>query len=108
MKNYKVGDRVKIYGCIFRSSDESLHHITVDGLTGEIKEICLSGYITVKTNFDETFLAHPKQCRKLVKKERRRIWVSPDYEFLGPDNTSLIPKEGWLEFVEVKKKVTDS
>lgn len=24
------------------------------------------------------FVAHPKQCRRLVRKERRRVWVTKD------------------------------
>lgn len=53
----------------------------------------------------ERFWAHPKQCRRLVKKERKRVWVQ--YRDDGSwSNFSIVEpvRAGWVEFVEVKKK----
>lgn len=50
---------------------------------------------------------HPKQCRKLVKKERRSIWVHKD-TLAWIENAAkggkLGSTEDCIEFVEVKKK----
>lgn len=54
---------------------------------------------------------HPKQCRKLVKRTRRRIWVRPDtltnnYIINGSNlfAVSSQPQANWVEFVEVRPK----
>lgn len=53
---------------------------------------------------------HPKQCRLLKKKERRRIWVS-EFDLVGIIGSRrayydppITPDVKWIEFVEVKKK----
>lgn len=52
---------------------------------------------------------HHKACRKVVVKERRRVWVKFDqYDFpTGVLNEVLDKKHSpydWIEFMEVKKK----
>lgn len=50
---------------------------------------------------------HVKQCRKLVKKEAcRRMWLKPNYvgTTLLFETISFEPRDGWREFIEVKKK----
>jgi hypothetical protein len=109
-KNFKVGDRVALY---------TEHNIRY---TGTIKNITPSGGICalvdglehvepLKTQF------HPKQCRLLLKKPRRRIWVrfNKDTDFvqgwhLYGTNADLATGtiqpsgDGWVPFVEVKRK----
>lgn len=52
---------------------------------------------------------HPKQCRRLVKRKRRSVWVDFDSAFLLASvstnifKASLIKQDGWTEFVEKKK-----
>jgi len=55
---------------------------------------------------------HPKQCRLLKKKERKRVWMDPaSYKsfYNGLDswqvwNRNTKQEKDWIEFIEVKKK----
>lgn len=53
---------------------------------------------------------HPKQCRRLVKRKRRSVWIFPVFEYKGKPGTeyevriSTIQKDGWTEFREAKGK----
>lgn len=104
---FKVGDRVAVYypRCPIRNH-------------AEITEVYPDGSLLVKYDYDLTyrFAAHPKQCRRLVKKERRKIWIAqseltPAYTsikavWIQRDPKDLTCAEGdqLIEFVEVKKK----
>lgn len=53
------------------------------------------------------YLVHQKQCRRLVKKKRRTIWVNPKILEGIPDavlDVERVSKDGYVEFREVKKK----
>lgn len=65
------------------------------------------------------FLAHPKQCRKIVPAKRRRIWIdryAVDAATEGPGTGAVFnkltiyrcgdrpPTEDLVEFVEVRRK----
>lgn len=95
-KPLQVGERVAAYsggdrhvGTVERKLSSGAYEIDVE-----------SGHL----------LVHPKQCRRLVKKPRRRIWLFKAYLdggrvqgspiLLAPPNTS----EAWIEFSEVRKK----
>jgi hypothetical protein len=99
---FKVGDRVRIYGAN-----------TQDGtITGTVVELRPDDWILVK--YDGGMPSgmhkshHPKQCRRLVKKERRRVrlhyrgsavsvsWCWPTHD---PSNC-----DGCFEFIEVRRK----
>ncbi len=110
---FKVGDRVSVYyvGC-------------PDKNWGTINEVVLhSVYQALRLLIDldsgaKGISAHPKQCRRLIKKEKRRflLWKN-DIEFLSRRHedceactASLIPydkdtaaDDEWIELVEVKK-----
>lgn len=62
---FKVGDRVAVYG----------HPDITDGSARIVLAIMDCGNLEI----DRNEFAHPKQCRRLVKKPRRRIWVPIGY-----------------------------
>jgi|SRR5271157_2534169 len=94
---FKVGDRIRIYG--FDSDDATL--------------VLARTVVSVSPNLIETDggeFCHPKQCRRLVKKQRRRVWILEDDLVFDSDGTSdcllstekLHPTD--IEFIEVKKR----
>lgn len=99
---FKEGDRVRVYG--LRGHSPFVAKIT--GLDGR-------GNATVLSSVTGTIVVHTKQCRRLVKKERRRIWATEN--FLGKNDYvgALFSKDAptlpdcseiWVEFIEVIKK----
>lgn len=108
---FEVGDRVAVY------------HVWKGRLTGKVDAINERGHLSViedgfySAHEDGPF--HPKQCRKLVKRERQRIWVGQkiyrwgnghvdhfmEARFIKPSDSEK-PADGrqWREFVEVRKK----
>ena len=114
MAKFVVGQRVRFYytdNCRAYSDAGTVVEIVVQLLRIKIDRA------------DQTYLAHPKQCRKLVKKKRRRVWVkrgaaineAPQL-FPGTHIVSLVrdmdgdyhsiknTKDNWTEYAEVKKK----
>lgn len=97
MSKFKEGDRVAFYGGFGR-------------LTGTVSnaELDCVGMFTVIGEGGTKFNVHPKQCRKLKKKERRRVWIwrgverSNTYEFRINPPTER--SDEWSEFVEVRRK----
>lgn len=107
MTKLKPGDRVRVYGTGFRNGEAfgtsaSVHNGIVRNIHGV--------FISVTLSSRDWICVHPKQCRKLVRKERRRIFVYPS-EFSKPEayRVYAYTKEsnrntGAIEFVEVRKK----
>ena len=97
---FKVGDRVRVY--MGHYADKQGHYKDL-----EIIEISEQGGIKVNS-WDGWY--HPKQCRKLVKKKRRSVWLDPTYSPTPHQNgvslipSSIVPMAGFVEFREVKKK----
>ena len=80
------------------------------------------GKLDLKSNLGssyDSFIAHPKQCRRLIKKPKRRVWIQQNAinvlertsgihatslggSFLGDILT--VPFEGAIEFIEVRKE----
>lgn len=95
---FKVGDTIHVYG--FSADDAA------QVLKRQIGQICDDGLIRT----DAYELVHPKQCRKLIKKERRRISVKfvNDGSSVGIPvvkwTMSDFPKDEMVEFVEVRRK----
>ena len=99
MSKFKVGDKVVVY----LSSGKPYK--------GTIKLIVDDDRLNIIVHANEGFecSVHPKQCRKLVKKARRRIYLSPEslesgkpcYAYITQTPNLLINE---LEFVEVKRK----
>lgn len=83
---FKVGDRVRVYQCEVKD-------------TGTISDISEDGLIKVVSK-EVTYIVHYKQCRRLIKKKRREIWISPIPELFSYLPT---PTEGWIKFREVKE-----
>ena len=101
--SFKVGERVAVYW--------------YDGrFTGAVEKIHANGSLQIVfDNFSYRKSAHPKQCRRLVKKERRRVWLPLKYVDRAPTDTenltigiyrSSIPPTNpdWAEFIEVRSK----
>lgn len=61
---FKVGDRVSVYGLV---SGDQRNGIT-NGDPATILEIKASGFLVVRLRNKFSWLAHPKQCRKLKKR----------------------------------------
>lgn len=105
---FQVGDRVRVYtvydgrmeilDCVVLSNED------VDGGPGGPGAGCLW---VEDTSSRRKFNAWPKQCRRLVCKERRRITVRFSGSMGEPD---VIGQAGFfnagerVEFIEVKKK----
>lgn len=106
---FKIGDRVRVYGPGWKVSgavhgfcevQESPWPGTVKAVDGKLTEVL--------RDYDGAMLAvYPQQCRKLVKKKRRRIWA--DEEFLKTGSGYVWTKpptqhdQHIFEFVEVKR-----
>lgn len=83
MKNFKIGDRVRVFGLVDVSDSRPLH---LYGKKGTITEYPTSDEIFIlldKPHYldnDLIISAHPNQCKKLkIKPKRRQAWVN-DYE----------------------------
>lgn len=90
---FKIGDRVAVYQSFFGRSERNIG-LVID-----------TGNQAIKVQHDSglMWILHPKQCRRLVKKERRRIWVLREPGFALGDIRDY-EVGGYTEFVEVKKK----
>lgn len=100
---FKVGDRVRVYGGAFV---EVAVIRSIDADTG----ILSCGQ---RKGTNEWLMAHPKQCRRLVKKPRRRVWINPwaitqmNTETFGKDIARALTDKAnteWIEFREVRRK----
>lgn len=102
MSKFKVGDRLRCYfGRVV--NDLILSSVTEDGML----------FFAEKDNIGHmNYLAHPKQCRRLVKIERRRVWVALKDVQVGGLGTKFcyaffyVEKgdKNLVEFIEVRKK----
>lgn len=96
---FPIGTRVRVYATLngavaetkgsvtrIRTTDGMLY-VNLDGRRGEI-------------------VAHPMQCRKLVKKERRRIWLMKSHIEMRAYWTLTLPEkpDDYIEFVEARRK----
>ena len=94
---YQVGDRVRVYfglavytGFVRAQKPDSLIVVTEGPLKGQ-----------------ETLYVHPKQCRKIVKKNKpKSIWYKFSDNYFSHDHyTWTDPKDNsYTEFREIKKK----
>lgn len=99
MHNFKVGDRVYCYNTNLMNI--AIRHIGIV----ECIDKCL---LTIRTD-SSRMIANYKQCRKLKKMERRRLWIKSEQPInsiygLDFEHLSSVEKEGYVEFVEVMKK----
>ena len=93
---FKACDRVAVYSGAGRWEGE------ITGIHDGLLRVLIGG--------SEAFW-HPKQCRRLIKKKRREVWVSPHY--LAGEYTPILGDrlpvastevDGWIRFVESKEK----
>lgn len=101
-KPFQVGDRVRVYG----------HYTLSDGSEATVTQVYDTMIDLKITGSAELFLAHPKQCRRLKPKAPLlRVWIpntSLPHDMISPvEDSGWIsrdPREGWIEFVEVRRK----
>lgn len=102
MSKFKVGDRVVVYHNASR-------------IVGWLTEITGADSAVFQSDEMSRILVHPKQCRRLIKKKKKEIWVSPDLiKFWGSDFRSQLSgnpvcwteteRPGWIRFIEAKEK----
>lgn len=106
MNKFNVGDRVAIY-----NDGDRLLGVITSGPSSASGNYRVDSEHQRITSFQ---WFHPRQLRKLVKKEQRRVWVNPNPTSNGslwkakPVNNFVSTEQpralGWIEFVEVKKK----
>lgn len=105
MTEFKIGDRVRVYGATY----------AYQCAVGAVTVINADGTLHVATGLRSQPLiesAHPKQCRKLIKRPRRRAWLLFRKEtMVSLAHTCNKPSPEWasvdqtiIEFIEVKKK----
>lgn len=108
---FKIGDRVAVYGWggTAGSKIKNGQHGTV--IESPIGETQGQIYVALDNTFRrEEDRFHPKQCRLLKKKVRRRIWLPPNWDNgrdFQPVNILTNPErvgDGSVEFIEARKK----
>jgi hypothetical protein len=111
---FKVGDRVAVYGYL-RTPNRSTVLGYMRGDYGTITRINNpEDEVLVRTDDEKVECeAHPKQLRRLVKKERRRILLHVSsipgrfFSFMGATvygEGEKISSDSYVEFVEVRRK----
>jgi hypothetical protein len=101
MSKFKVGDRVRVYGGTNPDEGEFF-----DGTVRQIE----GRWLVVKDDRNGEVVSsfHVKQCRKLVRKERRRVWIRESIIPIRGDLLDNPPAEHseqfFIEFVEVRKR----
>lgn len=111
---FKVGDSCAVY------------YMSFDGPKREVGEVASNneadGFLRISIGKPtpghkcDYLKAHSKQCRKLVKKPRLRVWISKKalkevsknvtwvYAETDSNNLKCETKDSLVEFIEVKKK----
>lgn len=112
MTNLKVGDRVMVYGWV------QMHHTpyqprgggkaTVVWVSGTHVHVKFDAHANGEVGGDQThYSIHPKQCRRLIMKQRRRWAVKFDRDGAVESYTyelrAFQPGEA-VEFIEVRQK----
>ena len=107
---FKVGDRVAVYG--HRCLEWMRTAGTVLQVATDKHEGCT---MLIKVPQRGDVYAHPKQCRRLVKKERRRVYIPLNdlharlnfksaAELLSYLEIETDGSPNYMEFVEVRRK----
>lgn len=104
VSNFKRGDRVSVVGGICNTEEDECLETDIY----KVSRVREDGAVILTDEDGERLvgMAHPRQCRRLVKRERRRVWVRWAENELSIDDVSG-PKflDGVpVEFVEVKAK----
>lgn len=112
MSKLNYGNRVAIYSASTPRMTGRIHQWLGEDCLGVTFD---KPYLSRQGDMVKTLIVHPKQCRLLKKKERRRVWVQYKLHDGDPwaadvfDNLivaeeSGICKHDLVEFVEVRKK----
>lgn len=100
-RELRVGERVRAFGV---SCDDG-HFWSLDGTVESLNPPGPMIYVKCDGAFPrDSILVHQKQCRRLIRRERRRIWVNPGAVFSVATEMACRPVEGWTEYREVPKK----
>lgn len=109
MSKLKIGDRVMVYGAV-QIGDQS-YKARPGGKATIIYYPNSDPYVQFDDDRDTHYSVDPKQCRRLVKKPRRRIWIkiivqneSSDYKATQYICSSFKVDDGFVEFIEAQKK----
>jgi hypothetical protein len=70
---FKIGDRVAVYGYVRIAGAMSVSCPYLRGKRGVIDTVMSRDELLVDLDDGTTLNIHPKQCRRLVKPERRRV-----------------------------------
>lgn len=109
----KTGDRVRVFDIdptshIPRTTDGTVARVMIGThYEGQVVEVQEDQGVMAR------IIAHPKSCRRLVKKPRRRVWIfvphwgtyteqNPAHAY--PVRPCENHSEDWREFVEVRKR----
>lgn len=105
----KVGDRVIFAGATVGGS---IFYVPHKSTVIDVNPIpTAKEMIEIKADNDNlNVVVHEMQCRRLIKKPRRRVWIaeayigSPDFavKYTDPNIQNGLD---WVEFVEIRKKV---
>lgn len=110
---FKVGDRVRVHG---NSQTGAIEEVPYDGWKARVVRVFNQFAIQVEPlnlKTDETsFTVFIKQCRRLIKKPRRRVWLNENA--LRPDRNNeggwsvcfekpKVYLSDWVEFIEARK-----
>jgi hypothetical protein len=106
MSKFKVGDKIAVYTDHKRSVGIIEAVPPIQGLSKD------QLYVRIAIPAGHAHLTpNTKQCRLLKKKERRRVWVDPEYlrsdGFFACDGDLPVrttERADWIEFLEVVKK----
>lgn len=111
MKSPKIGERVTVKGYGQDPQTGKAHWIDKKGVVAELfganKDCCL---VQVYSDFHGVvyeFNISTRDCRRLVKKPRRRVWINEDDLLERKDKFFATREQTFgrnIEFVEVKKK----
>lgn len=106
-RSLKVGDRVAVYGWV------QMYHQPYKPRSGGMATVTWVGdgesvHVRFDNNAETDYQVHPKQCRRLKKRERRRVYFALELSGDGYSNgteifKSLKPGER-VDFIEVRKK----
>jgi len=110
-KPFDIGDKVKVYATLNGVCVETPGEIVGVRLTDQMLRVNLRGR-------KGEIIAHPKQCRRLVTKPKRRMWVNLWSDSSGSafkskqeahqSASDFAEEDGYsavaVEFVEVRKK----
>ena len=121
---FKVGDRVMVYGWVQMFNQPYLPRCggkaTVKWVHGSACQMHVEFDKNPSTGQEDDghYQADVKRCRRLIKRERRRVWIQEKFVRLAldpacqaypsaliRDNQGVADESGhWIEFIEVPRK----